>query len=211
MMMRFDADKSVMLREVMAIVGEEKGKLTIMMVPPADRRPDGMPEVDLQRGDEVAMAAGKRITSIKELRAAYDGTKPGEEFKIGVRREGRSIVFTFKRKEDPEMPGGGTMVMRRGPGDENSHVFPALGLVLEKKEAGVIVSETLPHASKDIHKGDVVSTLNGTVVKTAADFAKALDATKVGAKLDLLLTRKGDTVTVSIMRPEPRGMMRIER
>ncbi len=209
-MMRFNADSSVMLREIMTIVAYEGGSLRIMMVPPADRRPEGMPAVDLQRGDEVGMAGGKRIKTIKELRAAYDASKPGEEFKLGVRRDGKPVVVTFTRKDEKDMPSGG-MVIRRGPGDENSDVFPALGLMLEKKETGVVVAETMPHASKEIQKGDIVATLNGVSVRTVADFSKALDATNVGEKLTFLLDRKGEKVTVSFPRPEPRGNVRIVR
>ena len=209
-MMRFNADSSVMLREIMTIVAYEGGTMRIMMVPPADRRPEGMPAVDLQRGDEVGMAGGKRIKTIKELRAAYDASKPGEEFKLGVRRDGKPLVVTFTRKDEKDMPAGG-MVIRRGPGDGNSDVFPALGLMLEKKEAGVVVAETMPHASKEIQKGDIVTALNSVSVKTVADFSKALDATKVGEKLTFQLERKGEKVTVSFPRPEPRGNMRIVR
>jgi hypothetical protein len=209
-MMRFNADSSVMLREIMAIVADEGGTLKIVMVPPPDRRPQGMAEVDLQRGDEVGMAAGKRIKTIKELHEAYNASKPGEEFKLGVRRDGRPIVVTFTRRDDKEMPGGG-MVIRRGPGDQNSDVFPALGLMLEKKASAVVVSETMPHASKEIQKGDVVSSLNGTPIKNIADFAKALEAAKVGDELSFVLDRKGETVTVKMPRPEPRGRMQIMR
>jgi S1-C subfamily serine protease len=211
-MMRFDANTSVLLREIMTMVAEDNGKLTIMMVPPSERRPEGMPEVDLQRGDEVGMAKGKRVSSIKELRAAYEGTKPGEEFKLGIRRDGKAIVVAFSRKDDKDMPsGGGQMVVRREAGDENSDVFPALGLMLEKKEAGVVVAETMPHASKEFKKGDVISTLNGTPIKNVADFAKALDATTVGDQLNLELLRGSDPVKVSFPRPEPRMMIQNEK
>ena len=103
------------------------------------------------------------------------------------------------------------MVIRRAPGDENSDVFPALGLMLEKKGSAVVVHETMPHASKEIVKGDVVTSLNGAVVKNVADFAKALDATAVGDDLVLVLDRKGESVTVRMPRPEPRGNVRIVR
>lgn len=208
-MMRFDANTSVLLREIMTMVAEENGKLTIMMVPPADGRPEGMPEVDLQRGDEVGMAAGKRVANIKELRAAYEGAKPGQEFKLGVRRDGKAIVVAFTRKEDKDMPAGaGQMVIRREAGDENSDVFPALGLALEKKGTEVVVSETMPHASKEIKKGDVIASLNGSAIKNVADFAKALDATKVGDALNFELQRGSEHVKVSFPRPEPRMIMR---
>lgn len=208
-MVRFNADSSVMFREIMAIVADEGGTLKIAMVPPPDRRPAGMASVDLQRGDEVGMAGGKRVKTIKELRQAYDASKPGEEFKLGVRREGRPIIVTFTRKDDKDMPGG--MVIRRGPGDENSDVFPALGLMLEKKGNAVVVNETMPHASKEFQKGDVVSSLNGTPIKNVADFAKTLDATKVGDELSFVLDRKGEAVKVKMARPEPKGTVRIMR
>lgn len=208
-MVRFNADSSVMFREIMTIVADEGGTLKVAMVPPADRRPEGMAAIDLQRGDEVGMAGGKRVKTIKELRAAYEASKPGEEFKLGVRRDGRSIVVSFARKDEKDMPGG--MVIRRGPGDENSDVFPALGLMLEKKGATVVVNETMPHASKEFQKGDVVASLNGTSIKNVADFAKTLDATKVGDLLTFVLDRKGESVTVKMARPEPRGTVRIVR
>lgn len=208
-MVRFNADSSVMFREIMAIVADEGGTLKVAMVPPPDRRPEGMAAVDLQRGDEVGMAGGKRVKTIKELREAYDASKPGEEFKLGVRREGRPIIVTFTRKDEKDMPGG--MVIRRGPGDENSDVFPALGLMLEKKGNTVIVNETMPHASKEFQKGDVVWSLNGTPIKNVADFAKTLDATKVGDELSIVLDRKGEKVAVKMPRPEPRGNVRMMR
>jgi S1-C subfamily serine protease len=209
-MMRFNADSSVMLREIMTIVSYEGGALKIMMVPPADRRPEGMPAVDLQRGDEVGMAGGKRIKTVVELRAAYDASKPGEEFKLGVRRDGRPIVVSFTRKDEKDLPGG-MMTMRTGPGDENSDVFPALGLMLRKKGNDVVIDEAMPHASKEFQKGDVVRSLNGSSLKNVADFAKALDATKVGDKLTFAIDRKGETIEVSFPRPEPRGGMRMMR
>jgi S1-C subfamily serine protease len=207
---RFNADSSVMIREIMTIVADEGGVLKVAMVPPAGRRPEGMPEVDLQRGDEVGMAGGKRIKTIKELREVYAASKPGEEFKLGIRRDGRPVIVTFTRKDEKEMPGG-NMVIRTGPGGENSDIFPALGLMLEQKGGAVVVSETMPHASKEIQKGDAVVTLNGAAVNTVSDFAKALDATKVGEKLTFVLSRKGEKVTVSFPRPEPRGGMQIIR
>jgi S1-C subfamily serine protease len=106
--------------------------------------------------------------------------------------------------------GGGQMMVRREAGDENSDVFPALGLALQKKGEVVVVIEAMPHASKEIKKDDVVSTLNGAPVKNVADFAKALDATKVGGQLQFEILRGTEKVNVSFARPEPRVMMRRE-
>lgn len=207
-MMRLNADEAVIMREVGLIIGLEKGSLKVIMVPPKEGRPAGAPSVDAVEGDAVGMVNGKRVKTIKELRDAYEASKPGDEFKIGLIRDERPFIVTFVRKDEKEMPQGGRMMtMQRDEGDENQDFFPALGFGLKKEKDGVFVTETLPHAPKEIAKGDRVVSMNGTPVGNVADFAKGLDATKVGEEMKIELTRDGKASTVTMKRPEPRMRM----
>jgi S1-C subfamily serine protease len=204
-MMQLSAKNTVILKEIGAIVTEDKGKVKVLMIPPANQRPQNMPDVDLQIGDEIGMASGKSVKSITDLRDAYEKSEVGKEFKIGVRRDGQAHIVSFERKDEKDMPQGGGMVMRRDePGDENSDFFPAFGIGIKKEEAGVVISQVLPNAPKDLKIGDVVQSLNGTPVKNAKDFTKAFDDTKIGGNLKLELLRDGKPVSVTAKRPEPR-------
>jgi S1-C subfamily serine protease len=98
------------------------------------------------------------------------------------------------------------MTVRREEGDENEDFFPALGFGLKKENDGVFVTETLPHASEEIAKGDRVTSLNGTAVGNVADFNKALDAVMVGEEMMIELVRDGKARSVSMKRPQPRQM-----
>ena len=204
-MMQLDAAKTLIVGEVGAIVTEEEGKVKVSMMPPPDRRPPGMASVDLLIGDEIGMANGKPVKSIKELREVYERTEKGKEFKMGVRRDGKPHIVSFEKKDQKDMPQGGQMVIRRGEGgDENSDFFPAFGIGIKKEKSAVVISEVLPHAPKEIKQGDIVQKLNGKEIKNAKDFTAEFDATKVGGELKLELLRDGKSVTVTAKRPEPR-------
>ena len=212
-MMRFSSDNACILREIGAVITEEKGTIKVMMVPPKESRPKDMEDVDLKIGDEVGMAAGKRIKTLKELKDAYAGSAVGEQFKLGVRREGAAHVVSFTRKDEKDLPQGGRMMIRQGGpgGDENSDFFPAFGIGIGKKANDIVISEVLPNGPKDLKKGDIVKTLNGKEMKTIADFNKEFDATKIGATLKLELLREGKQIIVSAPRPEPKGPVIIRK
>jgi S1-C subfamily serine protease len=207
--MQFKSDDAFIVREIGAVITEEKGMMKVVMTPPKDARPQGMQDVDLVAGDEIGMAAGKRVKNIKDLKEAYAAAPVDEPFKLGVRRNGEAHIVTFVKKSEKDLPQGGRMIIRRGApgGDENSDFFPAFGIGIEKKGSDILVSETLPNAPKDIKKGDIIKTLNGKEIKTVADFNKEFDATKIGATLKLELLREGKQVIVSAPRPEPKGQM----
>jgi len=211
--MRLSGDNAFIVREIGAVITEEKGVMKVMVVPPKSQRPAGMQDVDLAAGDEVGMAGGKRVKTVKELKEAYDKAAVGEDFKLGVRREGQARIVSFVKKAEKDLPQGQRMIIRNeGPGGkENSDFFPAFGIGIEKKGDQIVISETLPNAPKDLKKGDVVKTLNGKEIKSIADFNKEFDATKIGGTLTLGLVRDGKQVVVSAPRPEPKGQVLMRR
>ena len=100
--MRFNANSVVFIRELGAIVALEQKALVVKMVAPKDRRAKEMADVDLQVNDEVGMANGTRVTTIKEFRSLYEKTPVGSEFKMGVRRAGRAVCGHCDHQSHPE-------------------------------------------------------------------------------------------------------------
>jgi S1-C subfamily serine protease len=210
--MQFKADNTVLIPEIGALVTEERGTIVVRMVPPVAQLSQGLQAVDLVVGDEVAMANGKRIKTVKELKEALAQVAVGSECKIGVRREGTARLITFTKRDPKDLPQGRRMIIRQdGPGaDPNSDTFPAFGIGIAKQGKDVVISETMPHAPKNIKKGDVVKSLNGKPIASIADFNEAFDATKIGSPITLELMRDGTAVTVTAPRPEPKGQMIIK-
>ena len=204
--MQFDADKAVMIDEVGMVVVEKEGKLMVEHIGPKEARPKETADLDVVAGDEVGMAAGKKVSSVAGLRAAYDSTKPGEEFKIGLRRDGKAFIVSIRKMDEKDLPT--MMVIKRdGPDNPNQDVRPALGVVIEQKEGKVVIVDTFPNAPKEMLKGDVITSVNGTAVKKLEDFAGVFDQVEVGGVVKFELRRGDKTVTVSIKRPKPQGQV----
>jgi S1-C subfamily serine protease len=207
--LQFDADKAVIMQETGMVVVEKDGKLKVEFLPPAGRRPKETADADIAEGDEVGMAAGKKVTTAKELRAAYEAAKPGDEFKIGLRRDGRAVIVTFKKMDEKDLPK--QMVIRREGGENpNRDLFPALGIGIELKDGRVLVAETLPNAPEGMESGDVIVSLNGTKVASVKGFSEVFDGVEVGGALKFELLRGGKTVTVEMKRPKPRGRVIVD-
>jgi S1-C subfamily serine protease len=203
--LKFSPDSVVMLKEVGALVGQDKGVLKILLAPPSSRKLTGVQTVDIATGDEVGMAAGKRIHIVGELRELYESAETGSEFKLGVRREGTPIVVTFTKKDPAELSAGGMMVIKAEAPEEGSSLFPALGFRLKEVPEGLTVTESFPAGAFSLETGDLVRSLNGTPVITLKEFETTLQSIEVGEATTLVLSRKGKELTFSAPRPEPRG------
>jgi len=202
--MRFNANSVVFIRELGAIVALEQKALVVKMVAPKEGRSKEAADVDLQVNDEVGMANGKRVTTIKEFRTLYEETPVGSEFKMGVRREGRAVIISFKKKEVKEMPGGMRIMTAGGEG-----VYPAVGIQLEQKGSSVAIARTFPNVPEGLKEGDVIVSLNGKKVATVKDFEKEFENTPVGGNLEFKLMRDGKDATFSMKRPEPGARIRV--
>lgn len=201
-------DDAMIIREVGAVVAKQNEKLIIDVV----LGNTGQQSADIEKGDEILMANGKKVSSLKDLRTLYDKATVGTEFKIGLKRGERLQIAAFIKKSDDELnASGGGMVMKleRNNGDE---VLPALGLMFATKGKNVVVSGTLPTASRNFtslepEKGDVLVSINGTPVTTAEQFVDAYDALNEGDHVTIVLSRGGKETTQSFKKPKPMGRM----
>lgn len=208
--MKFNAETSMMLDEIGVVVSEEEGKPRIVFVAPEDRRPKEAAGMDIRMGDEVGMANGKPVRTVKELREAYGTTKTDAEFKLGLRRDGGAHILTFKKKEAQQ--GGERRMVIKGGGDgtESTDILPALGIAIEQKKEGVVITEILPDGPKELSAGDVITALNGKKVKTIVDFSGVYDKTEEGDELNFSVTRGGSEVSYVTKRTMPKGVMKVK-
>lgn len=204
--LKFSPDSVILIKETATLIGHQHGVLKVILTPSGGRELTGVQAVDLAEGDELGMAAGKRITNVAELRKLYEEAPAGSEFKLGVRRQGRPIVVVFTRKDSSEMGSGGLMIVKAGdPKADGTSLFPALGFALKQDTKGLSVAEVLPDGPFALKTGDTISSLNGTPTTTLEEFESVLGSIKAGEQVVLLLNREGNQLTLQAPRPEPRG------
>ena len=128
-----------MLMEMNGIVKAEKEKLVLDLFTPADKRKEEYKKVDLQSGDEIVFFNGKKIKSLGDFTKYYAELKTGEEIKLGVKRNGNSVIASFKKMK-AEAGTGGMKIIKMENGktvDANSKELNVDSL----KKSGVIIKK----------------------------------------------------------------------
>ncbi|MFH1195664.1 MAG: PDZ domain-containing protein [bacterium] len=126
-----------MLLEVNGIVKVDKDKFVLDLFMPADKRKDEYKKVDLQSGDEIVFFNGKKIKSLGDFTNYYEELKTGEEIKLGVKRNGNSVITAFKKMKQEEGAGGMKIIKM-----ENGKITEGDGKNLNidsLKKSGVII------------------------------------------------------------------------
>jgi serine protease Do len=192
-------------------LGEARGLLV------ADVVPDGpAARAGVQRGDVIAAVDGKPVEDAGHFRNLVAGTPPGARLRLSLLRGGREQAVEVAVGEAPERPPGATPVRgspgpgpaatpapRQPPGlavaDLTPDVARRLGL---PPEPGALVTDVLPGgpaAEAGLRPGDVVQEVNRQPVRSAGDFARAVEQAGDGG-LVVLVKRGGRTAYVVIER-----------
>jgi S1-C subfamily serine protease len=206
----FPFDDAVILREIGAVVTPKEGKLSVEVVLGNNEQQSS----EIRKDDIILMANGKKVPSVKELRKQYEQSKPGDAFKLGVKRGEELLLVSFVRKSEEEMnkqTGGGQMVMRMEQ-KEGEVLLPALGLKLATEEQAAVVKEVLPSAASNFtsftpKSGDIIRSLNGTAVKSAEAFDEQYSALDAGTKVTIVIAQNGKDFTATFAKPKPKMMM----
>lgn len=206
-------DDAVILREIGAVIMPKEGSLVIEVV----LGNTGQQEADIKAQDEVLMANGKRVKSLKDLREQYDDAPVGKEFKIGLKRGENLQIARFIRKSEEELNqggggGGGRTMTFRMERKEGEEMLPALGLGVLTKEGRAVVGNVLPTAGNNFtsftpKEGDVIVSLNGTAVASSEAFVKGYDELKEGDAVTIVFRRGGKESSASFKKPKPMGRM----
>jgi len=101
-----------------------------------------------------------------------------------------------------------TPELRRGLGLEVQELTPQLaGALGEQPHSGVLVSE-VNAASAGVQRGDVITAVGGSPVRTLGDFAQAVASLKPGDSVGLTLKRDGAPQAATITVPPESGASR---
>ena len=114
---RFDSETSFILFELMAVMSESDSVVSVSKIIPGQVKSTDSVEVDLEEGDVILMANGRRIAGVKDLHEIYDNLQAGEPFRLGIRR-GRETFMRSVFKLDPEKMKGNGLIIRRSETDD---------------------------------------------------------------------------------------------
>jgi PDZ domain-containing secreted protein len=195
-----------LLREIGGIITESGDSITVDMIMPEDARAEDYRSVDIRVGDLIKMANGKTVTSIKMLEGLYNSLAIGDQLKLGIFRD-RQMVIASLTKADPDKLPGKMMVMT-GParGGIETALIDA-GLLLKETGTGFVVDEVIDNMLVDFtgdtpQKGDALLKIQEHEIKTADELKRVLDQVKEGENVDLILSREGEEVSASFIKPK---------
>ena len=165
----------------------------------------------LRPGDVVTAVGGKPVTPDQSLSYLVANTAPGTATRIDVIRDGKpttvTATVTTRPSEDQLAASLGNDGDDDGiPGNDDGATAPAassLGITVQpltpqiaravgvdSTVQGVVVSQIdeSSDAAQKLRRGDVISAVNSTQVRTAADVAAAVRAAKAAGRPQVLLS-----------------------
>jgi S1-C subfamily serine protease len=209
----FNQDDLLMVPELAAVILAQDKEIVIDHIMEPEMRLKGHETTEAKEGDKVLMADGKRLTSIKELRALYEKAAPGATVKLGIRRGEEMVMASFVKADPKDLPKG-RMMISTGGDDKDLMVVGGAGLFLTMKGKEIVVdkiiSEDLPKGA-DAHEGDVVTAVNGTSVKNLDELRANLGKAAAGSEVSLTLKRGSATSSVKYTKPKDEGRVVVRR
>lgn len=213
-----------MLPEVGMVAIAHDGKLTIEGISPANSRPKDYQSIDLQQGDIIMMANGKKITDTKIISALYDSLAIGQELKLGIKRGDQMMMATVKKADPATLPKrrmvvtdekGGPNIETSGEshsiqfddGVEDITPLSGTGLFVGTKGKEMIVAGLMPEAKEvlrdaAIEKGDIITKLQDKPVTTIANLEKDFDAIKIGEPVTITVMHGGKELKATFTKQE---------
>lgn len=202
-----------LIKELGAAVMVDEGAIKVLNVMPSEKRPAAYKGIDLQENDIIVMANGKRVAGVKELESTYNNLGVGDEFKMGIKRNGEMRLVSLKKGDPKDLPSLQMKVVRGGD-DDNTSMFPAVGVMLKMKGKDILIDDVFPGENAvgklDVKKGDAIVAINGKHCASLHEYNDAFDAVAVGGNVEWKLRRGEKEHTVSFARPQPRMMIKRE-
>ena len=201
--MRFDANTSLMIRELRAILTIENDQITVAMRMGRDEAKHG--EDRLEQGDIIIMMNGTRAKDIPALSEIYDGIEDGEEIKIGVRRGEERFIIRAEKGDVPQEAGMVVMQLDNEGGNPPV-ILESLGLIVVDKDDRVniqgIFDPILPEELKGLGiQTYTITHLNGKTPENAEALKNEIRALEIGEEFSLVFEKDGETKTVTLKKP----------
>ena len=132
-------------------------------------------EAGIKAGDIITSINGMKINSFGELRAKIATMGPGKTVQLGIVRDGKEQTVSVVLKEDDGKSGSASA--------ETDSIELLQGAGLRESENGIEVVSVAKNSAAEkmgIKKGDVITGVNKTAVKTLKDLHKYLDDAERG-------------------------------
>ncbi|MTI86381.1 MAG: PDZ domain-containing protein [Balneolaceae bacterium] len=207
------SESSLIMKEFGAVITQQNDDITVRIILP-DKKDSGQQRDRLQSGDVILMINGNRLSSIGDLKKAYQAIETGETVKIGVRRGEQRFILRRTKKDLEATTAGGSQSMSFNIG-ENSSPIPELGFMVTESGGQVkisnILSPLLPEELKvlDLQGANIVS-ISGKKPTSVEDFKKILGEIKIGQDMELVFNKKGKKQTVTLEKPKSKGKVLIK-
>lgn len=214
MTMTLDEDSPVfMLKEIGGIVTETNDTIKVQMVMPPDNRLKDYKEVDIQAGDIIKMANGKKIESVKALEELYNSLTVGEELKLGLIRGKEMKIAAMVKGDESKMPGKMMVMTAGGPGGDISTGLMDAGLLLKASEGHLVVEDVIeqiqiPFEGPAPERGDVILQFNNQAIGSSEKLDEVYGAIEIGQKIELKIQRDGKELTTTFVKPEARPLQK---
>jgi S1-C subfamily serine protease len=222
------------LQEPGAVVADREGKLEVLFIMEPSMRMEAYRNVDLQSGDVIVMANGKRAENLETLQQQLNAVAVGSEIKLGIRRGDEMRVVSYVKADSEALPKRRMMTMKvdagegspvqtsmhtEGGAEEEVVMLQGTGLIARAGDQGPVIGYILDHAREaikdaDVREGDRIVSLQGEHVKDLQSLSAIWNEIAVGDAVDLVFDRDGKSLSAHFIRPpfDPQGgMMMIEK
>ena len=176
----------------------QQGALVQSVVPDSPAAKAG-----LEDGDVIVSIDGNAVAGPEEAADYIGAMKAGDKPSFGIYRHGRQRVLTVALQARPSSLRMGQSVTKKGQ-PKKSATAQWEGVTVAEQEAELRVAGVEPSSplAAYLERGDVIVSVNGKPVKSAAAFASAVKDASLedGVLFDVL--RNGAPMFVSVHRPK---------
>jgi len=222
--MTFESDgpggEIFMLNELGGLFMEVDEMVKVEMVMLPDQRPKEYKDVDLEAGDIIKMANGKKINSVKDFSGLYEELKIGETLKLGILR-GKRMKMVSLVKGDPETMPTQMMMMTTDKDADGGNVdiltgLVSAGMLLSLKNDKLFVEDmieqiVIPFGGPSPANGDIIIAINGELPNGPDKLDQFLASIQAGEKVKLDLLRDGKEISTSFIKPDDSEQPMIQR
>jgi predicted metalloprotease with PDZ domain len=136
--------------------------------------------------------------------------------KLGIQRGEEMMISRFAKADPKDLPKRKMMVVTSDGPAGDIRPLPNLGIILGKAKEGVVIKEMSDNPAKEftnagIKSGDRLVSINGKEITNLDDFSKEFLAVTPGAKMTWVVAHGGKNLSLSLVRPEPKGQVIIKQ
>jgi len=203
----------LMLEEIGGILLDSENGIKVEMAMPPNQRPKKFKDVDIQIGDIIKMLNGKRVKNVAELKVMYEASKPGDEFKFGIKRDKKMLLTTMQRAHQDELPKMKMMMV--GAEDDNPMAATLVGngLMLKEANGSVLIDDVIPELAGSLGdkipaKGEQIIKIGGEPVKSLKILAEAYEKIAMGDKVRLTFKNESKEYSITFEKTNQQNIQK---